>query len=210
MTDSRFSPDGTAPHEADAVNAEAANDAAAPADSASAESAGAAGGGMPSAPDSSSASEAPHPDTLLAAERLNDLQRLNAEYVNYKRRVDRDRPLIQERAISDVLEALLPVMDDIQGARDAGDLTGGPFAAIADKLEGSLGKYGLVRFGAKGEAFDPTLHEALMHQAWPAGDADLADVPADQGTTIVMVLQSGFRTGDQVIRPARVAVADSE
>ena len=117
---------------------------------------------------------------------------------------------VEQRAVRDVLESMLPVLDDIQGARDAGDLVEGPFAAIAEKLEGSLGKYGLVRYGAKGEAFDPTLHEALMHQAWPAGDADLAGVPADQGTTIVMVLQSGFRTGDQVIRPARVAVADSE
>jgi molecular chaperone GrpE len=202
VTDSRFSPDGTAPHEADAVNTEAANDAAAPADSASAESAGAAGGGMPSAPDSSSASEAPHPDTLLAAERLNDLQRLNAEYVNYKRRVDRDRPLIQERAISDVLEALLPVMDDIQGARDHGDLSDGPFAAIADKFEGTLGRFGFERFGAVGETFDPEFHEALMHLPG-------ADLPADAtSTTIVQVLQPGYRAGNRIIRPARVAVAD--
>ena len=98
---------------------------------------------------------APHPDTALAAERLGDLQRLQAEYVNYKRRVDRDRALVQERAVRDVLESVLPVLDDIQAARDHGDLVEGPFAAIADKLESTLGKYGLVRFGAKGEAVRP-------------------------------------------------------
>ena len=192
MTDSPITPNGGQPVEADAVNTEAANDAAAPADSAPAESAGAP------PPD------AVHPDTVLAAERLNDLQRLNAEYVNYKRRVDRDRPLIQERAIADVLEALLPVMDDIQGARDHGDLTEGPFAAISDKLENTLGRFGFERFGVVGEAFDPEQHEALMHLP----DADL---PAEATTTtIVQVLQPGYRAGTKVIRPARVAVADPQ
>ena len=110
---------------------------------------------------------APHPDSALAAERLADLQRLQAEYVNYKRRVDRDRALVQERAVRDVLESVLPVLDDIQAARDHGDLVEGPFAAIADKLEATLGKYGLQRFGDKGEPFDPMQHEALMHAPWP-------------------------------------------
>jgi molecular chaperone GrpE len=153
-------------------------------------------------------SEAPHPDTALAAERLGDLQRLQAEYVNYKRRVDRDRALVQERAVKDVLESVLPVLDDIQAARDHGDLVEGPFAAIADKLESTLGKYGLQRFGSKGESFDPMQHEALMHTPWPADDADL---PGDAtATTVVMVLQPGYRAGEQVLRPARVAVADPE
>lgn len=147
-----------------------------------------------------------HPDSILAAERLGDLQRLQAEYVNYKRRVDRDRALMQERAVRDVLESVLPVLDDIQAARDHGDLVDGPFAAIADKLEATLGKYGLERYGAKGEAFDPMQHEALMHAPWPEGDDDL---PADaQSTTVVTVLQPGYRAGEQVLRPARVAVAD--
>ena len=154
------------------------------------------------APDSVTNPAGLHPDTTLAAERLHDLQRLNAEYVNYKRRVDRDRPLIQERAIADVLEALLPVLDDIQGARDHGDLTDGPFAAIADKLESTLTRFGFERFGAVGEAFDPERHEALMHLP----DAEL---PADaETTTVVQVLQPGYRAGTKVIRPARVAVAD--
>ena len=141
------------------------------------------------------------------AERTADLQRLQAEYVNYKRRVDRDRALVQERAVRDVLESVLPVLDDIQAARDHGDLVEGPFAAIADKLESTLGKYGLVRFGAKGEAFDPMRHEALMHAPWPADD----ELPTDAtATTVVTVLQPGYRAGEQVLRPARVAVADPE
>ncbi|MFC7490921.1 MULTISPECIES: nucleotide exchange factor GrpE [unclassified Knoellia] len=149
-----------------------------------------------------------HPDTALAAQRLDDLQRLNAEYVNYKRRVDRDRAAVQERAVRDVLETVLPVLDDIQLARDHGDLTEGPFAAIADKLEASLGKFGLTRFGSVGEAFDPTRHEALMHAAW---DSTNPELPSDAtSTTVVQVLQPGYRTGDQVLRPARVAVADPE
>lgn len=156
---------------------------------------------------SGESAEAVHPDTALAAERLGDLQRLQAEYVNYKRRVDRDRALTQERAVRDVLESLLPVLDDIQGARDHGDLTEGPFAAIADKFESLLGKYGLERFGVKGESFDPAVHEALMHQAWPAGDPALDGA---EGTTVVLVLQPGYRVGEAVIRPARVAVADAE
>jgi molecular chaperone GrpE len=147
-------------------------------------------------------------DASLAAERLADLQRLQAEYVNYKRRVDRDRALVQERAVRDVLESVLPVLDDIQAARDHGDLTQGPFAAIADKLESTLGKYGLERFGAKGEVFDPMQHEALMHAPWPTDDTEL---PAGAtATTVVTVLQPGYRAGEQVLRPARVAVADPD
>ena len=108
----------------------------------------------------------------------------------------------------DVLESVLPVLDDIQAARDHGDLVEGPFAAIADKLESTLGKYGLERFGAKGEVFDPMQHEALMHAPWPAGDDEL---PTDAtATTVVTVLQPGYRAGEQVLRPARVAVADPE
>ncbi|PKW27696.1 nucleotide exchange factor GrpE [Phycicoccus duodecadis] len=146
-------------------------------------------------------------DAVLAAERLGDLQRLQAEYVNYKRRVDRDRAVVQERVVRDVLESLLPTLDDIHAAREHGDLTG-PFAAIADKLEGALGRYGLSRFGAKGEAFDPQQHEALMHAPWPADDADLP--VGATATTVVTVLQPGYRAGEQVLRPARVAVADPE
>lgn len=152
--------------------------------------------------------EQEHPDTALAAERLADLQRLQAEYVNYKRRVDRDRAEIQIRAAHDVLETLLPVLDEIDLARKHGDLTEGPFKAIAEKLEQSLEKYGLEQLGGKGEAFDPELHEALMHAEWDASDEEL---PTDATTTtIVTVLQPGYRAGDRVLRAARVAVADPE
>jgi molecular chaperone GrpE len=148
-----------------------------------------------------------HPDTALAAERLSDLQRLQAEYVNYKRRVDRDRAVVQERAVQSVIEAMLPVLDDIHAAREHGDLEGGPFAAIADKLESTLGKFGLERYGLAGEEFDPALHEALMHTAWPADGT----LPTGTGaTTVVQVLQPGYRAGEQILRAARVAVADPE
>ena len=215
-------PDGTPedvptpPDTDDAINTESVNDGSEVAP----EHSGATPAGVGYAPSHGTASgldddlvgEAdagvPHPDTALAAERLGDLQRLQAEYVNYKRRVDRDRALVQERAVRDVLESVLPVLDDIQAARDHGDLVDGPFAAIADKLEATLGKYGLTRFGSKGEPFDPMEHEALMHAPWPAGDDEL---PTDAtSTTVVTVLQPGYRAGEQVLRPARVAVADPE
>jgi molecular chaperone GrpE len=104
-------------------------------------------------------------------------------------------------AIAGVLDALLPVLDDVHLARQHGDLESGPFAAIADKLEAALGRHGLVRFGEVGEAFDPMVHEALMHT-----DAELAE--GTTVTTVVQVLQPGYRAGDRVLRAARVAVAD--
>lgn len=192
----------------DSVNTEWVNDGDEVAPAAAGAAPAAAGEGEAAATASADGVDAvgTHPDSILAAERLGDLQRLQAEYVNYKRRVDRDRALMQERAVRDVLESVLPVLDDIQAARDHGDLVDGPFAAIADKLEATLGKYGLERYGAKGEAFDPMQHEALMHAPWPEGDDDL---PTDaQSTTVVTVLQPGYRAGEQVLRPARVAVAD--
>ena len=144
-----------------------------------------------------------HPDTTLAADLTRDLQRLQAEYVNYKKRVDRDRELHRSLAVSSVIEALLPVLDDIHLARQHGDLEVGPFAAIADKLEGTLTKFGVERFGQPGEAFDPMFHEALMHT-----QAELA--VGTEVTTIVQVMQPGYKMGDRLIRAARVAVADPQ
>jgi molecular chaperone GrpE len=144
-----------------------------------------------------------HPDTRKAAEHLEDLRRLQAEYVNYKKRVDRDRDLARDRGITQVIEALLPVLDDIHAAREHGDLEGGPFAAIADKLESILGRFGVETIGAKGEEFDPVIHEALMHVE--------ADLPEDATTTtVVQVIQPGFKMGERVVRPARVSVADPQ
>jgi molecular chaperone GrpE len=144
-----------------------------------------------------------HPDTRKAAEHLEDLRRLQAEYVNYKKRVDRDRDLARDRGVTQVLEALLPVLDDVHAAREHGDLDGTPFAAIADKLDGILGRFGIERIGAKGEEFDPVIHEALMHVE--------AELPEDATTTtVVQVIQPGFKMGERVVRPARVSVADPQ
>ncbi|MDQ1743509.1 MAG: molecular chaperone GrpE [Pseudonocardiales bacterium] len=138
---------------------------------------------------------------LLAAERLADLQRLQAEYANYRKRVDRDRATSRDLAIASVIESLLPVLDDIHLARQHGDLEAGPLASIADKLEATLAKYGVQRFGEPGAAFDPAVHDALMHV-----EEELAE--GTEVTTVVGVLQPGYRIGDRVVRPARVSVAD--
>ncbi len=154
-------------------------------------------------PDNSAEGVDVHPDTHLAADLTRDLQRLQAEYVNYKKRVDRDRELHRDVAVGSVIEALLPVLDDIHLARQHGDLEAGPFAAIADKLEGTLTKFGVERFGQSGDAFDPMFHEALMHT-----QAELAE--GTKVTTVVQVMQPGYRMGERLIRAARVAVADPQ
>ncbi|NRQ31391.1 nucleotide exchange factor GrpE [Nonomuraea sp. NN258] len=150
------------------------------------------------------AAEAPvaaHDGELAAqlAERTSDLQRLQAEYTNYRRRVERDRVAVREQAVAGALTELLPVLDDIGRARDHGELTGG-FAKVAESLEAALTKLGLTAYGQKGDPFDPTVHEALMHSYSP----DVTE------PTAVEVLQPGYRMGDRVLRPARVAVAEPE
>ncbi len=147
------------------------------------------------------AADGEHPDTVLAAERLADLQRLQAEYVNYKRRVDRDRDVEKQRAVAGVIESLLPVLDEIHLARQHGELESGPFAKIAEKLETVLGRHGVQRYGQPGDAFDPMVHSAVMHT-----QAELA--PGTTATTVVQVMQPGYTIGDRVVRPALVAVAD--
>ncbi|MEV5326548.1 nucleotide exchange factor GrpE [Nonomuraea sp. NPDC052634] len=131
------------------------------------------------------------------AERTADLQRLQAEYVNYRRRVERDRVAVREQAVAATLTELLPVLDDIGRAREHGELTGG-FAKVAESLESVLTKLGLSSFGQKGDPFDPTIHEALMHSY----SSEVTE------PTAVEVLQPGYRMGDRVLRPARVAVAE--
>ena len=143
------------------------------------------------------------PNELLAAERLRDLQRLQAEYANYRKRVERDRALARELTIASVVESLLPVLDDIHLARQHGDLESGPFASIAEKLEAILARYGVERYGEPGTAFDPEVHDALMHV-----EEELAE--GTDTTTVVGVLQPGYRIGERVIRPARVSVADPQ
>ena len=132
-----------------------------------------------------------------AAELRNDLLRLQAEYVNYRKRVERDRAVAGEMAVIGVLNSLLPVLDDVDAARQHGDLTDGPFAAIATKLENALKTYGLVRIDQTGVEFDPTIHEALIQQ--PGEDIEV--------DTVSQVLRSGYKSGDRVLRAAQVIVA---
>jgi molecular chaperone GrpE len=132
-------------------------------------------------------------------ERTTDLQRLQAEYQNYRRRVERDRIAVREVAIANLLTELLPVLDDIGRARDHKELVGG-FKSVAESLETVVAKLGLQQFGSEGEPFDPLVHEALMHSYSP-------DVTQ---TTCVQILQPGYRFGERTIRPARVAVAEPQ
>ena len=132
-----------------------------------------------------------------AAERTADLQRLQAEYLNYKRRVDRDRERVQEDAVLKVLAPMLDVLDNVDRAREAGELEGG-FKGVADQLTRIVEGLGLTRFGEPGDPFDPNLHEALAHQ----GTADVA-VP-----TAKFIAKAGYRIGDRVVRAAQVIVVD--
>lgn len=135
-----------------------------------------------------------------AAELKNDLLRLQAEYVNYRKRVERDRAVAGESAVIGVLNSLLPVLDDVDAARTHGDLTDGPFAAIAAKLETALKTYGLERIDELGVEFDPNVHEALIQQ--PSAEV--------QSDSVSQVLRSGYRKGDRVLRAAQVIVAVPE
>ncbi|MFE2352690.1 nucleotide exchange factor GrpE [Streptomyces parvulus] len=132
-------------------------------------------------------------------ERTADLQRLQAEYQNYRRRVERDRVAVKEVAVANLLSELLPMLDDIGRAREHGELVGG-FKSVAESLETVIAKMGLQQFGKEGEPFDPTIHEALMHSYAP----DVTE------TTCVAILQPGYRIGERTIRPARVAVAEPQ
>jgi molecular chaperone GrpE len=133
------------------------------------------------------------------AERTADLQRITAEYANYRKRVDRDRVAVVESATGSVLAGLLPVLDDIDRARQHGDLTG-TFKGVADQFEAGLEKLGLVPFGASGDPFDPTVHEAVQHRTSP----DVTE------PTCVAVLRRGYRLGDRILRVPLVAVAEPD
>jgi molecular chaperone GrpE len=157
----------------------------------------AAGAGSTPAP-AAAAAAAPASDEVQQqlAERTADLQRVTAEYANYRKRVDRDRAATVEAATGSVLAALLPVLDDVDRARQHGDLTGA-FKAVADQLEATLEKLGLTAYGSEGEPFDPTLHEAVAHQTSP----DVSE------PTCVAVLRRGYKLGDRILRVPLVAVA---
>jgi molecular chaperone GrpE len=130
-------------------------------------------------------------------ERTADLQRLQAEYANYRKRVERDRLAMSEQVVGGLLSALLPVVDDFDRARAHGDLTGA-FKSVAEQFDAVLAKLGLQSFGEVGDPFDPSLHEAVMH-------AESDEVSQPTATT---VMRRGYRIGERLLRPAMVGVTD--
>ena len=144
--------------------------------------------------------EQPEDAGAVETELRNDLLRLQAEYVNYRKRVERDRAVARENAVQSVLNTLLPVLDDIDAARAHGDLADGPFASIANKLDGILAQHGLERINEAGVEFDPNIHEALLRQA-------VDEIPADH---VGQVLRTGYRKGTIILRAAQVLVATGE
>lgn len=133
------------------------------------------------------------------AERTADLQRVSAEYANYRRRVDRDRDGVRVGARVGFLAEMLTVLDDLDRAEEHGDLTGA-FKSVADKVVAVLQKQGLEPFGTAGEAFDPALHEAVQHEP--------ADASGPTVTAVDAVLRRGYRIADRILRPAMVTVTD--
>jgi molecular chaperone GrpE len=131
------------------------------------------------------------------AERTSDVQRLQAEYANYRKRVDRDRAAVKEQAVAATLSGLLPVLDTIDQARDHGELSGG-FKSVADQLHAAVSRLGLVSYGEKGDPFDPKIHEALTHSY----SADVTEEVCAE------IFQPGYKVGERILRPARVAVAE--
>ena len=130
------------------------------------------------------------------AELLADLQRLQAEFVNYKARVERDRDVARSAAIAEVLRAVLPALDDLTRAEAHGDLEGSPFAAVVAKLRNAGDKFGLKQFAEKGDKFDPEIHNALVQ----------TPNPEVKENVIADVVEPGFMLGDRLLRPAMVAV----
>jgi molecular chaperone GrpE len=135
----------------------------------------------------------------LTATLTADLQRLQAEYSNYRKRVERDRAVASEIAVASVLSELLSTLDDIDRAAQHGELTGG-FKSVADQLINTTTKLGLEKYGQDGDEFDPQIHEALMHET--SADVKVA--------TASKILQPGYKFKERVLRPARVAVTDPE
>jgi molecular chaperone GrpE len=141
--------------------------------------------------------DAPGQETDPVATLTADLQRLQAEYANYRKRVERDRAVAHESAIGAVLTELLALLDDVDRAEQHGELTGG-FKAVADQLNSITSRIGLEKYGTAGEAFDPQIHEALMHDE----SAEVAVATASK------ILQPGYKYKERILRPARVAVTD--
>jgi len=128
-----------------------------------------------------------------------DLQRLQAEYANYRKRVERDRTVAHELAIGSVLTELFAILDDIDRAAEHNELTGG-FKAVADQMSAITNRFGLEKYGTEGDVFDPQIHEALLHDT-----SSEVQVP-----TASKILQPGYKYKERILRPARVAVTDPE
>jgi molecular chaperone GrpE len=141
--------------------------------------------------------EAPMVEAALLDERTRDLQRVQAEYANYRKRADRERAAAEQYGVSRLLTTLLPVVDDLDRAREHDDYSG-PLKAIGDKLESTLAAAGLEAFGAEGDPFDPAVHEAVMHD-----ESDAVTTP-----TCTKVLRRGYRHGERLLRAAMVGVTD--
>jgi molecular chaperone GrpE len=141
--------------------------------------------------------EGPMVEAALLDERTRDLQRVQAEYANYRKRADRERLAAGELAIGRALSEFLPILDDLDRAKAHGDLSGA-LKAVADKLEGVTGKLGLQAFGEVGDPFDPAIHEAVMH-----AESDEVTVP-----TCTTVLRPGYKHHERLLRPAMVGVTD--
>lgn len=133
------------------------------------------------------------------AELTEDLQRVHAEYANYRKRVERDREMFRDIAVANAMVDIVPVLDDIDRAREHDELHGA-FKTVGENLEQAVSKLGLERFGAAGEVFDPNMHEALTSEA-----SDEVSEP-----TVIRVYQPGYRFAERVLRPARVAVAGTD
>ncbi|MCY9786270.1 nucleotide exchange factor GrpE [Nocardiopsis sp. EMB25] len=130
-------------------------------------------------------------------ELTNDIKRVQAEYANYRKRVERDRVAVREVATAQVVGELLPILDDVGRAREHDELTGG-FKAVGESLEAVAAKLGLERYAESGDEFDPNLHEALT----------LVPAPNVSVQTVIEVFQPGYRIGERILRPARVVVGD--
>ena len=139
------------------------------------------------------------PDQVIdpVATLTNDLQRLQAEYANYRKRIERDRLVAHEMAIGAVLTELLALLDTVDLAEQHGEVTGG-FKAVSDQLNAITSRIGLEKYGSEGEAFDPQIHEALMHET----SVDVAVATASK------ILQPGYKYKERILRPARVSVTD--
>ena len=145
--------------------------------------------------------EAAEPDAIdRELEIFQDLQRLQADFVNYRARVERDRGVERQLAVAETLKAFLPVLDDLDRAQAHGDLNDGPMLAIAQKLRAAGEKLGLSVFGEKGEKFDPEIHEALVRNV----SAEVTE------PTLADVIERGYKVGERLLRPAKVAVFVAE